>query len=104
MPTSQRFSRFPAFPDDLPIAEIPAIQLNSLLQNNEYESENLFEATREHGFFLLDLRGSTIGDNLLEDADRIFDITEATLSLDKTELDQYAYNPPKSLFGCAQSF
>lgn len=103
MPTPKCFSQCPGFPSDLPVAQIPVLSFQDLQYNSDSESEKLYEASREHGFFFLDLRDSREGETLLQDAERIFHIAAMTLNLDKKVLDKYAYNPPRSLLGCAIS-
>jgi isopenicillin N synthase-like dioxygenase len=85
------------------VAEIPTIKLKELEANSEEEGARLFDACRQHGFFLLDLHGSSQGDDLLTDAEHMFDLASETFHLDKTILDQFAYNPPKDLLGYKES-
>lgn len=100
MPTSKFFSRYPEFPSDVPVANIPTISFQRLQEvDNEHESESLFRACQEHGFFLLDLRESENGERLLEDAEMMLDLGATTLNLRKELLERYAYNPPRDLFG-----
>ncbi|KAL9106452.1 MAG: hypothetical protein Q9227_008540 [Pyrenula ochraceoflavens] len=99
MPTSNYFSECPAFPSDVPIADIPILSFKKLQNHNDDESRKLYEACCAHGFFLLDLRASNEGEQLLKDAEKMFDLTAETLNLDKEELEKYAYNAPKNLLG-----
>lgn len=92
-----RFSNYPAFPSDIPLANIPKISLSKLTSGDKYEGDSLFEACREYGFFLLELNSLPEGQELLKDANNLFDVAQATLTLDKTTLDSFAYNPPKDL-------
>jgi hypothetical protein len=99
MPSTKYFDRCPEFPSDIPVADIPTISFQNLKDADEGESYKLFDACQDHGFFLLDLAGSSDGDNLLKDAEAMFDIGSETLSLDSETLNKYAYNPPKDLTG-----
>ncbi|KAI9658397.1 MAG: hypothetical protein M1821_002530 [Bathelium mastoideum] len=99
MPTAKYFDQCPKFPADVPIANVPTISFKALKSIDNDESERLFEACKEYGFFLLDLRGSSDGEGLLKDGERMFDIRTATMNLGENTLNQYAYKPPTDLFG-----
>jgi len=99
MPTPKYFSRCPEFPSNLKLANVPTVSFSNLQNDSATESERLFEACTGHGFFLLDLRNSEDGAELLKDAEAMFDVTAATLTLGADVLNDYAYNPPKSLIG-----
>ena len=99
MPTPAYFSRCPEFPSDVPVADIPAISFDKLKSGSDGESERLYEACREHGFFLLDFDNSEEGAVLLHDAERMFDLTKETFELSQPVLEEYASKPPKDLLG-----
>ncbi|CAG8979447.1 hypothetical protein HYALB_00012946 [Hymenoscyphus albidus] len=99
MSEQKYLDRCAAFPHNVSCADIPTVSFNQLLEGNENESEKLYDACRKHGFFLLDLRDTTDGERLLEDAEMMFGINEATLSLDSETLEKYKFNPPESLTG-----
>jgi hypothetical protein len=100
MPTSKYFSKIPEFPSGVKVIDIPTVSFENLKRGSEQDSEDLFEASREYGFFLLDLRNSEEGESLLKGAETIFDLAAATFALGPEVLEaEYAYNPPKSLLG-----
>ena len=99
MPTSKYFDECPSFPSDVTVANIPTISFKDLERNCESEAERLFEASREYGVFLLDLKGSREGEKLLRKGGKMFDIAATTFNLDNLVLENYAYNPPRDLFG-----
>ncbi len=99
MPTATYFNKYPPFPKDVPIAHLPRVSFSQLIANNGVESENLFEACRANGFFLLDLKGSGEGEVMLKDAEYAFDLSERVFEIDQKELMKDAFKPPKSLFG-----
>jgi hypothetical protein len=99
MPTEKLFSQCPEFPSTVPVADLPILLLDKLCEDDEDETKKLFDACREYGFFLLDLRSSKAGETLLHDAERMFELTTTTLNLNQSVLDKYAYNPPKDLLG-----
>lgn len=99
MPTSKYFDRCPKFPSDAPVADLAVISLQKLRENDGGETEILYEACREQGFFLLDLQGSKEGQRLLKDAERMYDLASEVFELDEEILDQYPFSAPKSLIG-----
>jgi hypothetical protein len=99
MPTARAFAAVPPFPSDVPVYELPKLSLKKLLSNNEEESSALFQSFREHGFMLLDLQGCAEGEEVLEEAEKMFEVTEAvTLGLPIEEKLNYPIKPPK-IFG-----
>ncbi|KAK2608362.1 hypothetical protein QQS21_003047 [Conoideocrella luteorostrata] len=102
MPTAKYFDQVPAFPPDVPLASLPKVSFPALQKNSDAESKRLFDACREWGFFLLDLKDSNEGEIMLHDAGNMFDLTAETFALDQATLDSYAYKPPHDLTGYKQ--
>ena len=48
---------------------------------------------------LLDLRGSADGEALLREAEKMFRLLEATLTLDQSILNRYACDAPRDVIG-----
>lgn len=95
MPTAEAFSAVPPFPDDVPVYELPRLTLSKLVSNDAEQSKELFQSFREHGFALLDMQGCEEGESLLEEAERMFEITrDVTLDLDIEEKMKYVPTPP----------
>ncbi|KAJ1714621.1 hypothetical protein NYO67_3270 [Aspergillus flavus] len=99
MPTTRYFDQCPPFPSDLHIVPLPKVSLEGLQNGSEHESQLLFQVCQEWGFFSLDLRQSDKGNELLGDAEQMFDLTRETFDLDQSVLDNYAYTPPHDLTG-----
>ncbi|PYH77452.1 putative oxidoreductase [Aspergillus uvarum CBS 121591] len=99
MPTSKYFAQVPPFPDDTPTVDLPTISLHRLKAHDPIESQNLFTASREWGFFLLDLREDDQGVRLMRQAEKMFDLDAELFALDQATLDQYAYDAPRDLTG-----
>jgi len=95
------FADIPPFPVDAPIADIPIISYSNLKSDttSKHDSENLFEACREQGFFLLDLRGHEEGEKLLKDAETLFDLSVALFDLGNEALLKYKADVPRDLNG-----
>jgi isopenicillin N synthase-like dioxygenase len=99
MPTKEYFDRYPTFPSNVPVAELPRLSFAKLQNHDRKESDALFDACRAMGFFLLDFQGCSEGEAFLREAERMFDLNEEVNALDGHELMKYHYNPPHSLFG-----
>lgn len=98
--TRDRLStRNPPFPNDVPTAPLLRLSLEKLLENNIEESARFFQACKDLGFFYLDLRGTPIGDSILNDADRLFDVGEELFELDLEEKQKYDFSAQQSYYG-----
>ena len=104
MPTSKFFQQCPPFPADTPVLNLPAVSLKQLQDGNAEEAERLYTACRAWGFLLLDLRESADGQTLLEDAEKMYDLTKETFNLDQSVLDEHAYKPPYDLTGYVKPY
>ncbi|KAM0149819.1 hypothetical protein ACHAQE_003895 [Botrytis cinerea] len=98
MPTSTYFDKYPPFPSNIPVANVPIFSFLKLAVNDEHESFALFEASRHIGFFQLDFTGCSFGDQFLKNTETMFNLNAELYALSKTELNKYAYSPPVSLF------
>lgn len=99
MSSSRYFDHCSAFPLDLSTAALPTISLKKLIEDESDESKILYEACRKHGFFYLDLQGVEKGEVLLRDAKAMFDLINTIQDLGREVLDQYAFDPPRTLLG-----
>lgn len=89
----------PPFPDDVPTAPLLPISFQKLLNDDQGESRRFFEACKDLGFFYLDLRGTSRGQSIVEDADSLFNVGEQLLSLPLEEKKRYDFSGQKSYFG-----
>ena len=106
MPTSKYFSGHPRFPTDptFSVADIPTLSLQQLQSGSDRESLRLYDACRQHGFMLLDLKDSPEGKALLHHAELMFGLIETTLGLDQHVLNRYACDAPRDLTGYVVSY
>lgn len=102
MPTAKYFSRYPAFPQHVPVMDLPRISL-AKLANDDGESAQLFRACKETGFFLLDLRDTDEGETMLNDAEAKYDLSEKVFDIDQAELTKHAFTIPGGVFGYVPS-
>ncbi|KAI1865990.1 uncharacterized protein JN550_007968 [Neoarthrinium moseri] len=103
--TKDRYTEFtpdqyPPFPDGLATVELQTISLDKLLRGNAVEQTRVFEACKGRGFFYLDLRGSDIGQRILQGAEHIARVGEETFELPVEEKVKYSQGRGgKTLFG-----
>jgi len=94
MPTPELFNSIPPFPEDVRTAPLQRIALKKLLSNDELESSEVFKACKTDGFFLLDLRGTPVGESLLQSAEKMFAITKDLYGEGAEELVKFKLPAP----------
>ncbi len=95
MPTAELINGQPPFPDSVPTCDLSKLSYARLLENDLAESDRLFEACKETGFFLLDLRRTTEGESLLRDAGGVLQVGRQFSALEIAEKSKYASKPPE---------
>ena len=103
METSESFVQSsatnPPFPSDILTAPLLRLSLSKLLKNDQQESTRFFQACKELGFFYLDLQGVPLGNSILRDADKLFDVGEKLFELDLEEKQKYDFSAQQSYYG-----
>jgi hypothetical protein len=97
--SSNNFPGIPPFPDDVPTAPLLRLSAGKLLAGDLVEYERLFQASKDIGFFYLDLSDTEEGSSLLGDADNLFQIGERLFELSLEEKKQYDFSGQNSYFG-----
>jgi len=97
-PETLTFPSLPPFPSDIPTAPLYRLSL-AALRSNSAESERLFQASKDLGFFYLDLRGDTEGEEILKEADQFFKLAPEFYDLGREELSKYDYKSRGSYMG-----
>jgi isopenicillin N synthase-like dioxygenase len=92
------FPTLPPFPTDIPTAPLLRLSLSSLRSSPE-ESSRFFTASKELGFFYLDLRNDPLGEELLSQSTRFFDLAPKFYNLGREELSKYDYKNVGSYTG-----
>jgi isopenicillin N synthase-like dioxygenase len=88
----------PPFPEDVPTAPIGTISLAKIISGDEEESAQAVEATRTSGFFYLDLTTTSLGQDLVNDAEELQALSKQLF--DQPLQDKMAYLHTKgNLFG-----
>ncbi|CAD6587020.1 MAG: hypothetical protein ASARMPRED_002975 [Alectoria sarmentosa] len=99
MPTTKAFEAVAPFPEEVSVYKLPRLLLSKLLSDDPEQSRELFASFRAHGFALLDMQGCAKGDDLLQEAEKMFEVTrEVTVGLDVEEKMKYEASP-KQIFG-----
>lgn len=93
------FPGIPLFPDDVPTAPLLRLSLKNLLAEDEGEIQKLSKACEEIGFFYLDISDASEATNILEDADKLFEIGADLFELPLEEKRKYDFSAQKSYFG-----
>lgn len=74
-----------AFSHDISTAPLVHVSLEQLQAGDSHESAKVFEACKEAGSFVLNLRNDSLGEELMDDADALMDFSEALFALDLRE-------------------
>ncbi|KAL5002039.1 hypothetical protein BDV10DRAFT_202936 [Aspergillus recurvatus] len=94
-----QFSGLPPFPDNVPTAPLLRLSLKALLAGDEAEIQRLSKACEEIGFFYLDMRDAGTLTQILEDANKLFEIGADLFELPLEEKEKYDLSSKKSYFG-----
>jgi hypothetical protein len=92
------FRELPPFPDDIPTAPLHRLSL-SALRKTDTESEALFAASKNLGFFYLDLRDDDLGNALIQESDQVFGIGPDIFDLGRDKLAEYDHAAKGSIMG-----
>jgi non-haem dioxygenase in morphine synthesis N-terminal len=93
------FPNIPRFPINVPTAPLIRLSLARLRNHDKDESARLFNASKDLGFFYLDLRSDNAGEQILSEADSLFHVGEELFEIGRGELDKYDYSDQGSYFG-----
>ena len=102
------FSDLPPFPDNVPTAPLLRISLKKLLDQDASEIDQVWKASRELGFYYLDLRDaistsasspSINGPALLQDVNALFSLGEQLFALPVSEKQRYDFMDQGSYYG-----
>lgn len=99
MASEKLFRDIPPFPDDIPTASIDVISLARLEARDEAASQSLMAGCRGPGFFMLDLSGSELGAQLINEIDQLFLAGKDIMDLPADVKGQYLMDAPESFLG-----
>jgi isopenicillin N synthase-like dioxygenase len=87
------------FPEDVECAPLVTISLSRLLAGNTFEHSRLYAASKELGFFYLDLSGCQQGLRLLDSANSLFDTSRDFFNLPLARKCQYDFAEQAKYYG-----
>ena len=99
------FSNLPPFPGNVPTAPLLRISLKKLLDQDPSEIDQVWKASREPGFFYLDLKdavspsASINGPALLQDINALFTLGSQLFTLPVSEKHKYDFADQGSYYG-----
>lgn len=99
MISEQLFEAYFPFPVDVPTARLSRISLEKPIVLNGADAQEVSQACRTQGFFLLDLEHEPHGEKLLHDIGTLFGIIIEVMALDPGLETEYESNPPTNLLG-----
>lgn len=99
MVSEKLFQSSPPFPDDVPVAQLSIISLARLSSGDEHEVQAMFKACQNLGFFLLDLKGDLVGEEMIVELEQIFGVIRDLMHVPPEDIVRYHANPPKSFWG-----
>ena len=101
MVSQQSFDALPPFPSNVPTAEVPKFSLSMLSSGDAAYARDVFMTCCTTGFFLLDMGGDKVGDDMIKQIEAMFDISNSTFDLDIEEKTRYSQDTSKGQFnGC----
>jgi isopenicillin N synthase-like dioxygenase len=89
----------PPFPDNVPLAPIARISSKKLLEEDAEESRNVLEACQTYGFFYLDLTDSPAGETLIEESEKLLELSKVAFEPPREEKMKYELQKGVNLFG-----
>ena len=90
---------YPPFPEDIPTAPLVSINLSRLEAGDEAESKAFFEASKNLGFFYLQLSDSGLGGKIVEEAEQLNALQKQFFELPDEVKEEYAREKIDSFMG-----
>jgi isopenicillin N synthase-like dioxygenase len=87
------------FPTDVATAQMRTVPLSQLSAGDVEAARTVLISCQDMGFFFLDLSGDELGEQMVEDVDRLFVAGKEIMYLPDHIKKEYAVNPPKSFLG-----
>ena len=87
------------FPEDVECAPLVTISLCLLLAGDASEHARLYSASKDLGFFYLDLSGCEEGEGLLDSANSLFDVAKDFFNLPQSTKQQYDFAEQAKYYG-----
>lgn len=90
---------YPPFAEGVATAPLVSISLANLEADNAAESQAFFKASKELGFFYLNMEGSALGEKIISEAEQLHVVQQEFAQLSNEEKDQFARGKVDPFFG-----
>ena len=100
LPTTHHL--YPTFPDDIQTAPLVSISLSKLEAGDDDESKAFFEASKDLGFFYMQLEGSALGERIVDEAERLHALQKEFYQRPREEREEFAREKIDPFFGYRQ--
>lgn len=90
---------YPPFPQDIKTAPLVSVSLAKLEANDPEESGAFFQACRNLGFFYLDSTDSTLGSELVSEAEQLLHLQKEFFNRPHEEKEEFAREKIDAFFG-----
>ncbi|EXJ69879.1 uncharacterized protein A1O5_06952 [Cladophialophora psammophila CBS 110553] len=91
--------QYPPFAEGLPTAPLVSISLRKLEANDDGESHSFFTASKELGFFYLDMEGSALGEKIVAQAEQLHAVQKQFHALPNEEKERFLREKLDPFFG-----
>ncbi|KZO93877.1 Clavaminate synthase-like protein [Calocera viscosa TUFC12733] len=88
-------NKYPPFPSDITTAPLVSISLAKLEAGDKAESDAFYEACKNLGFFYLDMSGSTLGERIVDGAEKLHKVQQEFFKLPNELKEKYGTNMDK---------
>jgi isopenicillin N synthase-like dioxygenase len=90
---------YPPFAEGVTTAPLVSISLAKLETDDTAESQAFFRASKELGFFYLNMEGSALGEKIVSEAEQLHRVQQEFSKLPDEEKDQFAREKLDPFFG-----
>jgi hypothetical protein len=90
---------YPPFPTDITTAPLVSISLSKLEAGDQVESNAFYEAAKNLGFFYMKLEGSSLGERIVDGAERLHKIQQEFFKRPNDEKEEFAREKIDQFFG-----
>ena len=94
---------YPPFPSNIKTAPLVSISLSKLENGDRNESASFFEATKNLGFFYLQLEGSKLGETIVDEAEQLHALNQEFYKRPQAEREEFAREQIDDFFGYRQT-
>ena len=90
---------YPPFASDITTAPLVSLSLRKLQSGDDAESKAFFAAAKNLGFFYMDLEGSTLGESIINGAERLQTLQQQFFKRPHEEKEEFSRTKIDPFFG-----